>query len=104
MNAGTSLDKLALIRSQLNSLSEDIADIGSHDNIILTLTDLEKKFMACCNECHETFKKLGKEKEENALQVGQLKEDIQKLKERESKRMQGQFSTDTSKFVSSLVL
>ena len=104
MNTGTSLDKLASIRLQLNCLSEDIANVGSHDNIVLILTDLEKKFKACHDECHETFKKLGKEKAENEQQISELKEDIQKLKEREGKLMQGRLANDTSKFVLSCLV
>ena len=83
LNTGSSLELLALTRSELNSLSKCIAGVGSHDNIILTLNDVEEKFKACSDRYHETFKKLGKEKEENAQQVSKLTERIQELQKRE---------------------
>ena len=65
-----------MIRSELDSLSECLANVGSHDNIILALEDVEEKFKACRDKCHVAFKKLGDEKDAYERQVKEKDEQL----------------------------
>ena len=95
---GAGFEQVALIRSELDSLSECLANIGSH-NDKLALKDVEEKFKACRDKCHEAFKKLGEENEEHEQQVKRIREleqQNEKLKQ-ENDELNAKHSSGTSK-------
>ena len=95
-NPGAGFEQVALIRSELDSLSECLTNVGSHDNIILALEDLEEKFKACRDKCHVAFKKLGGEQKRQVQRTGELEQQIEQLKQKIDE-LTAQHSSDGSK-------
>ena len=97
-NAGAGFEQVALIRSELDSLSESLANIESHSNITLALKDIKERFKACRDKCHEAFRKLGEEKDEHEQQVKEMGEQLKQL-QRHNEELIAKTSNDPSKFI-----
>ena len=80
-NTEAGYEQVALIGAELDTLSKYLTNMGSHDNIVVTLNE---KFKACRDKCHVAFEKLGNEKDEYERQVkrvGELEQQIEQLKQ-----------------------
>ena len=77
LHVETGIEEVAMLRSRLQSLYQEVVDAGNADRI--SLEHIRDALESCCGRCQSAFENLGEEKRKHSQQIEQLEQKLAEL-------------------------